>query len=285
MSSWTEARSRGVLATVLAALVWSTAGLFIKLLSQDAFTILCYRSAYVALVFLLVYRKEVFRFNGRTALNASFYALLLISFVTSTKLTTAANSIFLQYTGVAYILLLEPLFTREAYLRINIYTAFICFLGMGLFFSEGLQGDTGWGIPIAAFSGLMFAGFFLGQRLNAARYHVAAIFWGNVVVVLVGLPSMLTSAPPSPAEHAMLLFLGVIQMGLGFILFTYGLRRINATEASLISMLEPLFNPIWVVIGYGELPAWQAWLGGGIIISALVIRLLVLRRRSRRLIT
>jgi drug/metabolite transporter (DMT)-like permease len=285
MSNWQEARTRGILATVLAALFWSTAGLFIKLLSQDAFTILCYRSTYVALVFLLVYRREVFQFNWRTGLNALFYALLLISFVTSTKLTTAANSIFLQYTGVAYILLLEPLLTRESFQRVNILTALVCFLGMGLFFSEGLQGDDGWGIPIAAFSGLMFAGFFLGQRLNVARYHVAAIFWGNVAVALVGFPSFLASAPPSLTEHGMLLFLGVVQMGLGFILFTYGIRRISATEASLISMLEPLFNPIWVIIGYGELPALQAWLGGGIIISALVVRLLILRRIRTRLTT
>jgi drug/metabolite transporter (DMT)-like permease len=273
-----DARTRGIWATVLAALAWSTAGLFLKLLPQGAFTILCYRAMYVMVVFFLFFGRGVFRFNRQTAVNAFFYAALAITFVLSTKMTTAANAIFLQYTGTAYILVLEPLLFKLPLRRINIVTTIACFAGMGLFFLEDFDWQGLQGIIWGAVSGLMFAGLFLGQRANPKEYHIGAIFYGNVLVVLVSLPFWLQSAPPTLAEHGMLAFLGIIQLALGYALFTYGLQRITAMEASLIAMLEPLFNPIWVMLGYGETPSLLAWIGGGIIIAALIVRLLVLRR-------
>ena len=276
-------RNKGLLAVVFAALVWSSAGLFIKWLPQEPFTILCVRAMYTMLVFFAVYRMEVFRVNWLTLLNIFFYASLLICFVTSTKWTTAANSIFLQYTGVAYVLLLEPLLLKVPYRRVNIITTVVCFLGMSLFFMEGFDASGGWGLVIAALSGIAYAGFILGQRANPPEYHVSAVFWGNVVVVLIGLPTFLASAPFTSEAHWMLAYLGLIQMGLGYLLFTYGLKRTTATETSLITMLEPLFNPVWVVIGYGEKPSTLAIIGGLIIVLALIVRILVLRKASPKL--
>ncbi len=276
-----EQRTKGILSTVLAALVWSTAGLFIKLLPQDAFAILCYRAMYTMGFFFILFRKEVFLFNRQMWINAFFYAGLLIAFVVATKLTTAANAIFLQYTGAAYILLLEPLIFKTSYTKVNILTAIICFLGMGLFLQEGLVNSSGWGIPVAALSGLFFAGFFLGQKSNSPDFHVAAIFWGNLIVVIIGFSSFWDAPPASLNEHGMLAFLGVIQMGIGYALFTYGLQRITATESSLITMLEPLFNPIWVIIGFGEMPSFLSGIGGAVIILALIGRLLVIERQKK----
>ncbi len=273
--------TKGIAAVVMAALAWSTAGLFIKWLPQDAFTILCVRAAYTALVFLAVFRGQVFRVNGRMVLTAFFYVALVITFVSATKLTTAANAIFLQYTGVAYVLLLEPLLLRQPYRRVNIATTVVCFLGMALFFMDGLELTAGWGLVLAALSGLAYAGFMLGQRTNRHDYHVGAIFWANVLVILIGFPSFWAAAPFTPQAHLMLAFLGLVQMGLGYLLFTYGLKRTTATEASLITMLEPLFNPLWVAIGFGELPGIPALAGGLVIIAALVIRVLVLRRAAK----
>ncbi|MEZ4987576.1 MAG: DMT family transporter [Saprospiraceae bacterium] len=275
-------RLRGVIAITFAALAWSTAGLFIKWLDFDAFTILCVRAFYTMMVFLLVFRGKVFALTWPVVRVAFFYAALVITFVTSTKMTTAANAIFLQYTGVAYVLLLEPLLFRLPYQRINIITTVVCFAGMALFFMDGLdiQG-AGIGLLIAALSGLAYAGFVLGQRFNAHTHHEAAIFWGNFLVFFIGMPSFLDAPTFTVNDHLMLAFLGVIQLGLGYVLFTYGLKRTTATEASLITMLEPLFNPVWVAIGYGELPGISAVIGGLIILAALSIRVLLLRRMRR----
>ncbi|MEL6971954.1 MAG: DMT family transporter [Bacteroidota bacterium] len=277
-----DERNKGLMAVVFAALVWSSAGLFIKWLPQEPFTILCVRALYTMLVFFAVYRKEVLRINRLTVLNVLFYAALLICFVTSTKWTTAANAIFLQYTGVAYVLLLEPLLLKMPYRRVNIITTVVCFVGMSLFFMEGLDTSGGWGLVIAVLSGIAYAGFMLGQRANPPEYHVSAVFWGNVLVALIGFPTFWASAPFTAEAHWMLAYLGLIQMGLGYLLFTYGLKRTTATETSLITMLEPLFNPVWVVIGYGEHPSTLAIVGGLIIVLALVVRILVLRKRVPR---
>ena len=81
----------------------------------------------------------------------------------------------------------------------------------------------------------------------------------------------------------MLAYLGIIQMGVGYLLFTYGLQRTTATEASLITMLEPLFNPVWVAIGYGERPSLIAVFGGLMIVVALIVRVLVIRQQKKAL--
>lgn len=273
---------KGIVATAVAALLWSTGGLFIKLLPQDAWTILFYRSAYAALVFGIIYRRELLRVNRRMWINSLIYTGLLVTFVVSTKLTTAANAIFLQYTGTAYVLLLEPRLFKVPLLKVNLWTTAICFLGMGLFFLEDFDPRGGLGIAIAMLSGLMLAGLFLGQRLNAPEYHVPAIFWGNIMVMLVGFPAFWASAPATLPEHGMLAFLGIVQIGMGYLLFTYGLKRIQAVESALLAMLEPVLNPVWVLIGYGERPGYWAALGGALIVLALTFRLLWLEIGKRR---
>lgn len=266
----------------MAAVFWSTAGLFIKLLPQDAFTILFYRSTYAMLLFGLLFRKDVWQFNRQMWINTLFYALLLLTFVVATKLTTAANAIFLQYTGTAYILLLEPLLFKIPLKRINLWSTIFCFAGMGLFFFGDLNWTGGLGIGLGALSGLLLAALFLGQRRNPPKYHVAAIFWGNVWVMLIGLPFFLQSEPATLPQHGMLAFLGILQLGMGYVLFTYGLKQITALEASLLAMLEPILNPVWVLIGHGERPSFPAMIGGGIIITALIVRLVLLEWEKRR---
>lgn len=277
-----DEKSKGILATVVAALLWSTGGLFIKLLPQDAMTILFYRSLYAAILFGIVYRRELLHMNRQMWLNSFFYAFLLITFVVSTKLTTAANAIFLQYTGTAYILLLEPWLLKTERKLVDIVTTIVCFAGMGLFFLDDFDASGGMGMALAAISGLLLAALFLGQRLNAPRYHVASIFWGNLWVMLAGLPFWWASPPATGEEHLMLGFLGFVQIGMGYLLFTYGLQRILAVESVLISMLEPVLNPVWVIIGYGEWPAPMAIAGGLIVLIALAARILILEYQRRQ---
>lgn len=268
----------GLLAIVIAALFWSTGGLFIKLLSQDAYTILCYRAAFAALLFGLWYRKKVFRFSFMTGVVALFYAGLVTAFVVATKLTTAANAIFLQYTAPIYLILLEPVIFKFRQPRINIVTLVVCFLGMTLFFIGDLQLDSMKGILIALCSGVFLAGMMLSQRHNRQENHEAALFWGNILVVALFLPTAIQAPIPTPTEWSMLAFLGLIQIGVGYMFFTYGLKRVLAIESALIAMLEPVLNPVWVLIGYGEMPSIGAAVGGFIIIAMLVVRTIIVER-------
>ena len=267
-------RRFGIIMTILAATLWSTGGLFIKLLPVDAFTILFYRSFYAAVIFIIIFRKSLFRFNKLSLVSILFYAPLLIAFVTSTKLTTAANAIFLQYTAPAVVLLLEPYFVRTKLTKINIFTVAVCFAGMCLFFVEQFSRPDNWlGIWIAFFNGLILAGFLIIQKMNKPEFLPGAVFLGNVVVCLITLPWFIENPFPTFQENNYLMILGFGQLGLGFALFLFGQKYLPAIESSLISMLEPLLNPVWVFIGYGENPGYWAMVGGLVIIAALIFRL------------
>ncbi|MBP6568865.1 MAG: DMT family transporter [Saprospiraceae bacterium] len=276
-------RRFGIIMTILAATLWSTGGLFIKLLPLDAFTILFYRSFYAAVIFIIIFRKSLFRFNKLSLVSILFYAPLLIAFVTSTKLTTAANAIFLQYTAPAVVLLLEPYFVRTKLTKINIFTVAVCFAGMCLFFVEQFSRPDNWlGIWIAFFNGLILAGFLIIQKMNKPEFLPGAVFLGNIVVCLITLPWFIENPFPTFQENNYLMILGFGQLGLGFALFLFGQKYLPAIESSLISMLEPLLNPVWVFIGYGENPGYWAMVGGLVIIAALIFRLYWIEVREKQ---
>ena len=282
MADKLSTRQIGLLSIVVAAILWSTGGLFIKLLPFNAQTILFYRSAFAALLFAVLFRKVLLRINLLTMAISVMYAGLLFSFVISTKLTTAANAIFLQYTAPIYVILLEPILFRIRLKRLDIITILVCFAGMFLFFFGDLEVGNMTGNWIALFSGLLLAGIILGQRFNTPDRYEAAIFWGNILVSVLAFPSWLESPAPSTAEWGMLLFLGFIQIGLGYILFNYGLKRVLAVESALLAMLEPILNPVWVFLGYGEAPARLALVGGAIIVLMLALRIIIEERLKAR---
>lgn len=265
-----EQHIRGILATIVAAIVWSTAGVLVKILDQDAFTILFYRSLYAGLLFLVVFRKEALAFDKRALLISIFYAPLLISFVTSTKLTTAANAIFLQYIAPAIVLIIEPKILGTKMRRHNLITVMVCTAGLAFFlFDQNNMGHSWLGDGIALLGGFFSAGLILALRFSNRTQQVSGILLGNFWVVLVTLPWFLKSGSATGTEHLMLGYLGFIQIGIGFLLFTYGQRRIPAIESSLIAMLEPILSPLWVFLWHGEKPAIWSLIGGGVILLAL----------------
>ena len=271
---------KGILAVIAAALLWSTGGIFIKLISLNALQLSCIRSIFAALVFMVLFKKKLLEVNGLTFLNAIFYAAILILFVIATKMTTAANAIFLQYTAPIYVLFLEPLINKTKYQLINVITIIFCFIGMTLFFVGELSPGHMEGNIIALLSGVAFAAFLIGMRKNRPEYQFSAIFYGNVMISLVCLPSIFTIEFLPLSDFGMIVFLGIFQIGLAYAVFSYGLKRVYAIEASLISMIEPVLNPVWVFIGYGEVPAFLSIVGGIIIVTAISIRAFILESQS-----
>ncbi len=267
---------KGILAVVAAALLWSTGGIFIKLISLNAFQLSCLRSIFAAAVFVFLFRKKLLEVNLFTFINAGFYAAILILFVVATKMTTAANAIFLQYTAPIYVLVLEPLINKTKYQLINVITILFCFIGMVLFFIGELSPGYFEGNLIALLSGVAFAAFLIGMRKNRPEYQFSSIFYGNVLISLICLPSLFSIEQFIFMDLGMIAFLGIFQIGIAYAFFSYGLKRVYAIEASLISMIEPVLNPVWVFIGYGEIPAYLAIVGGIIIVTAISIRAFIL---------
>jgi len=267
--------NKGILAVFLTAILWSSGGLFIKLISLDSMELSFFRCAIAAVVFALMFRKRILKLNSLALLNSFAYAAVLILFVIATKTTTAANAIFLQSTAPIYVLIFEPLLTKTKWERINIITIVVCFLGMILFFMGDLTPGDIKGNIAALLAGVAFAAFFLGMKKNEPQYGESSIFYGNVIVALICIPFITDMNTISVKDFAMVSFLGVFQIAFAYALFSYGLKRIIAVEASIISMFEPVLNPIWVFIGYGEVPSFYAIIGGIIIMTAITVRTLI----------
>ncbi len=263
---------KGLLAVLAAGLLWSTGGIFIKLVSFNAIQISFFRSFFAALVFLIIFKKEIFYANLFTFINAIFYSGILILFVIATKMTTAANAIFLQYTAPIYVLIFEPLVNKTKYEKINVITIFFCFIGMVLFFVGKLSAGDVRGNVLALLSGVAFAAFLLGMRKNKKEYQFSSIFYGNILVGILCFNSIFDISNFTVPNFLMVSYLGIFQIGLAYAIFSYGLKRVYAIEASLISMIEPVLNPVWVFFGYGEVPSFMAIVGGIVIITAISIR-------------
>ena len=267
--------NKGILAVFLTAILWSSGGLLIKLISLDSMELSFFRCAIAAIVFALIFRKRILKLNPLALLNSLAYAAVLILFVIATKTTTAANAIFLQSTAPIYVLIFEPLLTKTKWEKINIITIVVCFLGMILFFMGDLTPGDIKGNIAALLAGVAFAAFFLGMKKNEPQYGESSIFYGNVIVALICIPFITDMNTISVQDFAMVSFLGVFQIAFAYALFSYGLKRIIAVEASIISMFEPVLNPIWVFIGYGEVPSFYAIIGGIIIMTAITVRTLI----------
>jgi drug/metabolite transporter (DMT)-like permease len=271
-----QEHQKGIIAVLIAAILWSTGGILIKLVNLHPLQITFFRAIFAASVFAIAFRKQAFIFNGMTFINGLFYAAILILFVMATKLTTAANAIFLQYTAPIYVLIFEPLINKTEFKKINLITILACFAGMTLFFMGELSFNHYNGNIIALLSGIAFAAFLIGMKNNKHEYQFSTIFYGNIFIILFSIPSVMSLQSLSMRDFTMVAFLGIFQIGIAYAIFTYGLKRVFAIEASLISMIEPALNPVWVVLWYGEVPSFFAIIGGIIIISAIGIRTFLL---------
>ena len=159
-----KAPPREVLFVAAAALLWSSGGLFIKIAPMPPLAVACGRAIVASVFYLVVLRPNVRNARFATALA---YAVCVVTFVTATRLTTAANAIFLQYTGPAYVLLLSPLLLDEPFQRIDGICVALSLAGMALFFVDKLETGQVAGNLIAVASGLFFAFTVLFIRRDA----------------------------------------------------------------------------------------------------------------------
>jgi drug/metabolite transporter (DMT)-like permease len=214
---------KGLLFVFIAAFLWSSGGLLIKLITLSPMQISFFRCAIAAITFAIIFRKRILQLNKLSLLNSVFYAAVLISFVVSTKLTTAANAIFLQSTAPIYVLIFEPLINKTRYEKINIITIAICFMAMILFFVGEIEPGHLEGNLVALLSGIAFAAFFLGMKKNDHKYQQSSIFYGNVLVAIVCIPFLFSMEVVAFSNLWMVAFLGVFQIAIAYAFFGSGL--------------------------------------------------------------
>ncbi len=270
----TEPPRRAVLLVAAAALLWSSGGLFIKIAPMPALAVACGRALIATAFYLAVLRPDLRKARLATAVA---YAGCVVTFVTATRLTTAANAIFLQYTGPAYVLLLSPFLLDEPFRPLDAICVALSLAGMSLFFIDKLEAGQLAGNLLAALSGVFFALTVLFIRRDAksgAGDAMPSMTLGNVLAALGTAPFAGALAHLSGTGVLVLLYLGVMQLGVSYWLFARGVRQVPAAEASLISMLEPVCNPLWVLLGTGERPGPWSIAGGAVVLGAVALRTL-----------
>ncbi|MCB0103479.1 MAG: DMT family transporter [Anaerolineales bacterium] len=263
-------RRKAILYLAITAILWSTSGVFVKILDWQPVAILAGRSFFAAIVFLIYLRRIPTRFGLWQLLAASMFILTQFLFITSTKMTTAANSIFLQYTMPIYVVLLAYWFLGEKPTRTDWLAMLVIFIGLTLFFGDELSTEGFYGNLLAILSGvtgaIMMVSFRAQKNGNPAESNLIAF----LVTATFGFPFIMKETW-TVNSILILAFLGIVQIGFAFIFFTKGIKHIPALEANLIGMLEPVLNPIWVFLFYGESMGRFAMIGGIVVLSGVIL--------------
>lgn len=273
---------KGLVYVSFTAFLWSSSGLFIKILKVSAFHIGFYRSGIAAITVLIIslIRNKSFRnslqFDKTTNLASVFFSGILIFFVMATKMTTAANAIFLQFTAPIYLLILEPLFLKTKFEKKNLITISVTICGMVLFFFGRLELGNIYGNLLAIVSGICFASFSLLLRKKRTSQNqesgLSSIILGNALVAVICFFIIFPDFSLTLSESLILLYMGIFQIGISYAIFNEGIKYVSATESMIIATMEAIFNPIWVFIGIGETPSVYAIFGALIIMIAILWR-------------
>lgn len=276
-------RKSAIFLIAITAALWSVGGLFIKSVNLSPLAIAGSRSLIAGAVLALYIRKFQFKFGVAQIGAAICFALTVIMFVTATKLTTAANAILLQYTAPIYAAILSGPLLGEKIRRRDWITLAVVVIGMLLFFIEEVEVKYFWGNIIALLSGVSFAGIAIFLRMGKDSSPFEPLLMGHALTALVGLPFLFSGPTPTSTDAIYLILLGTIQLGIPYILYAIAIRHISAMEATLIPVIEPILNPIWVLLFFGEAPSKFAFAGGLVVLTAVLIHSLISVRESKEL--
>ena len=254
---------------IITAILWSTSGILIRIMDWQPAAILAGRSIFSGLLFFIYLRRFPRKWTRWQLLAASGYILTQFLYVTSVKMTTVANAIFLQYTAPIYIIFLGYWLLKEKPTRADWVSMLVIFTGLLLFFGDGLSLDGFYGNILAAMSGGTMALMMIAMRAQKHANPAESILLANVFTATLGFPFVL-HAHWTVLNWAIVVYLGVFQIGLSFLLYSIAIKHVPALEATLLGTLEPILSPLWVFLFLGERPGNNALLGALIVLAGVV---------------
>ncbi len=264
----------GTIEMLICALLWSIAGIFMKLIPWNGFAIAGVRSLIAGLTMLTYVLIKGYKLviNKKTLCAGLFTGLVYTCFTVANKLTTAANAIVLQFTSPVFIVVFSALIFRQRIRKRDLSVVILTLLGIALFFFDQLKPGyvAGNFVAIAAglFMALMF--IFVGDLEPEARF--SAIILGQGLTFLIGLPFIVRYGLVfTPTITASILTLGIFQLGISYILYVKASKYCPPLACCLLGALEPLLNPVWVAIFDGERPGIWALIGGVIVVASITV--------------
>ncbi len=264
-------RNRSVLCVFLASMCFSTGGLFIKLVPWSPLAINGARNligAAVIGIYLLVTRRRLV-FSRRVFIGALSMIGVTTLFALANKMTTAANTIVLQFTAPVFVILFMAVIYRQKPGRLDVIICFLVLLGVVLFFVDGIRAGNLAGNIIAVLSGICYAGVFMmntGKNADA----ISSCFLGQLAAGIIFTPLCFGETDFSLPVVAAVAALGVVQVGGAYILFSIGIKNTPAVTASLLTGLEPIMNPLLVAAFYGERVSTLSIIGSVIVVCSIL---------------
>lgn len=269
MANSAAAQKRAILLLVICGILWSIAGIFIKLVPWNPLTIAGWRGL-IASVCIFTYiklKKKKIRINKSSIATALLMGASSLLFVSANKLTTSANAIVLQFTAPVFLLVFSAVIFRQRFAKADLITVILTMSGISLFFLDQLDTGRMLGNIIGLLSGTTMAGMYMSTNANGEDDRMSGLFLGHFATGLLFIPTMFIFPTPitAPAIWSILI-LGIVQLGIPYILFGLAAGDCPPLAASLLGVVEPLCNPLWVFIFAHEIPGPFALTGGAVII-------------------
>jgi len=270
----------GRVQVLLAAMLFSTAGVVVKTTTLSSWQVAGFRSAVAALFLLLAVRAPL-PASWRTLGVGLVIAVTFISFIVANKLTTSAHAVFLQAAAPLYLVLLGPWLLKESVHARDIPFLGVVFVGLVLLFAGTVTPSSTAPNPvlgniIGAASGVTWAIVLASVRHLTREYGVdgamTATFYGNVFAFLLCAPLAFPVVGATAVDWTVIAYLGCFQLALAYVLLTRGVRTLSALEASLLLLLEPALNPLWTFLVHGETPGILGSIGGALVLAATTAR-------------
>jgi drug/metabolite transporter (DMT)-like permease len=265
---------RARLSLLLAAVLWSLAGIFIKFLSLPPLTVVFYRSLSASLFFAFFVRRSIAAPRVALLVSAIAYTAAISAFVSANKITTAANAIALQYTAPMFVFMIVHYLFGEKITGASWIALVLGMLGIAVICAGSAGQPDAAGVMVALLSGLLFSIYMVSLRFLKEFNPGTLTFLNNLVCCLILLPLVGSELSLTLKEGWIVAVMGVVQLGIPYWLFSKGLEQISVQEASLIVLIEPVLNPLWVGLIVGELPSGATLIGGLCIVGSLAFRYL-----------
>lgn len=259
---------------LVCAALWSIAGIFIKLIPWNGFAVAGMRSlvAGTTIYISMCLMGVKYVLNKKTALAGFFSGFTYICFVCANKLTTAANAIVLQFTSPVFIIIASALLLKQAIRKQDILVVSFTLIGIALFFLDKLESGYILGNCVAIAAGMFMAGMYVSVGEMEENMRFSGILNGQILTFLVGLPFVIATKPQFTSVAILsIIILGVFQLGISYVLYVKSSRYCPPLACSLLGAVEPLLNPVWVLIFDGERPGIFALIGSVIVIVSITL--------------
>ena len=276
-------KRKGLLLVLLGAIAFSLGGVFIKFIPWNPIAInggRCIFSSMVIAAYLYFSGHKV-KINKTVLLGALCVGSMMLCYVASIKLTSAANAIVLEYTAPIFVIILEAFLFHREIRKIDIIICQLVFLGIGIVMIDGLGKGHVAGDLIALASGVFYA---LTIMLNEFENgdSLSSVLLGHILMAIIGLPFIFRETDFSASTLLLVAALGIFQAGAGYTLLSVGLKNADPISGSLIASIEPVLNPILVSLFYHEHMGINTIIGGLVVIVSIVVYNVITLKKEKK---